>query len=270
VFQQVEGKTKIITPGYRGANEIGIVRSKNDITAGDGKKHDVLKGKARLANETTVHVFELLKKNAIPLAYMSRYNDTAFLAHMCTMVPIEVVVRYQAYGSYLERNPKILRGSHITPRVVEFYYKTSGKQIAGESIECDDPLMLFEDHGKTIELYNPHEEVLFPMHVIRHMSILEKALLYSHKQTMYDIAREVGSLLRRAWDREAGTLIDLKIEFGINYKGELVVADVIDCDSWRVVRMNQQLSKQPYRDGAPLSEVLKMYKLAEKLTRNFV
>jgi phosphoribosylaminoimidazole-succinocarboxamide synthase len=83
------------------------------------------------------------------------------------------------------------------------------------------------------------------------------------------IARRVFELLADQWRRWLGVLIDLKIEFGITDKGELVVADVIDPDSWRVVRKGLQLSKEPYRQGASVEEVKRLYTMVADLTSRF-
>lgn len=56
----IEGKTKIISPLWEGA-DVGLVTTKDDITAGDGIKHDVMIGKAELATRTTCNVFEYLR-----------------------------------------------------------------------------------------------------------------------------------------------------------------------------------------------------------------
>jgi len=63
-----EGKTKKIHQ-VAGSSDLVILASKDDITAGDGAKHDVIAGKARLANETSCNVFRLLKASSLPVAY---------------------------------------------------------------------------------------------------------------------------------------------------------------------------------------------------------
>lgn len=58
-------------------------------------------------------------------------------------------------------------------------------------------------------------------------------------------------MLERAWSQLDCALIDMKVEFGINTSGEVVLADVIDSDSWRLWPKGDrrlQVDKQFYRD----------------------
>src|SRR3989344_4483780 len=116
-----EGKTKVIFP-----KEPGIVRirSKKDITAGDGAKHDVIDKKDEYATMTTCAVFELLNACNIPTAFRKQLSKIEFEAVHCAMLPYEVVVRRIALGSYLKRNRHVVREDRLDPLVVEFYLKT--------------------------------------------------------------------------------------------------------------------------------------------------
>src|SRR5438046_1612893 len=88
----IEGKTKKIHE-LAGDSDLVIVISKDDITAGDGAKHDLIAGKAALANRTTCNVFRLLKACGLPVAFEEQEGDTAFIAPRCVMLPYEVVIR---------------------------------------------------------------------------------------------------------------------------------------------------------------------------------
>jgi len=95
----IEGKTKIVDPLWEGAN-VGLVTTKDDITAGDGAKHDVMSGKAELATRTTCNIFEYLRSKGTPVAYIGRDGPTTFITKICDMILVEVVVRRIAFGSY--------------------------------------------------------------------------------------------------------------------------------------------------------------------------
>src|SRR3989344_8707964 len=97
-----EGKTKVILETVR-PSEV-FVKSKPDLTAGDGKKHDIIDGKDILANETTCNVFSLLESCGIPVAFLCKVDERTFLAHSCKMYKLEVVLRRESHGSYLKRN----------------------------------------------------------------------------------------------------------------------------------------------------------------------
>ena len=81
----IEGKTKKI---FRIAgSDLVTVASKDDITAGDGAKHDIIPDKGRLATATTCNVFHLLKACGIPVAFKEQNSATSFIAPPCTMLP---------------------------------------------------------------------------------------------------------------------------------------------------------------------------------------
>ena len=266
--QNVEGKTKVIRPLTPAQKGLCDVYSKDDITAWDGKRHDVIPGKGVLSNTTTVNVFSFLKKHGIPCAFIGSLTERSFLAQYCTMLPVEVVIRGVADGSYLSRNPDVSKGAPLFPSAVEYYYKTSGKKAFGVTLPCEDPLMVFDARYNVLELHHSK----YPVGTRRIARIGSPALKVLREQLLRaePIARQVFNLLSVQWRLELGLLVDLKIEFGINDKGELVVADVIDADSWRVIRKNEQLSKEPYRQGAPVEEVTRLYTMVADITSRFV
>ena len=69
------------------------VIAKDDITAGDGAKHDIIPEKGRVATATTSNVFRLLKACGLPIAFVEQDSATSFVAPNCVMLPYEVVVR---------------------------------------------------------------------------------------------------------------------------------------------------------------------------------
>ena len=135
-----EGKTKIIAKNGDDTDNVSII-SKDDITAGDGAKHDLIQGKATLATQTTCNVFRLLKACGIPVAFTEQVNGTTFSAPLCNMLPYEVVIRREAHGSYLKRMPGLTKGHLFTKLLVEFFLKTSGRKWKEHDLLCDDPLM---------------------------------------------------------------------------------------------------------------------------------
>ena len=83
------------------------------------------------------------------------------------------------------------------------------------------------------------------------------------------IARQAFLVLEKAWQLEGGTLVDLKVEFGYDTKGRLLLADVIDNDSWRVVESGSYIDKQVYRDGGALDDVAEKYRRVAGITGHF-
>jgi phosphoribosylaminoimidazole carboxylase/phosphoribosylaminoimidazole-succinocarboxamide synthase len=265
-----EGKTKRIYAAGGGSDLVTVI-SKDDITAGDGAKHDVIADKGRLANATTCNVFRLLKACGLPVAFERQDSPNSFVAPKCEMLPYEVVVRREAHGSYLKRNPHFAKG-HLFPQlVVEFFLKTKDKNWNGKSLICDDPLMLYSKGDSQIRLFNPAK----PIHGQEPFLVLAQTEVFSQPEEwelfpeMRRIARHAFLALEKAWQLEGGTLVDLKVEFGFDTHGQLLLADVIDNDSWRVVESGAYIDKQVYRDGGALDDVAAKYRRVADITSRF-
>ena len=80
------------------------------------------------------------------------------------------------------------------------------------------------------------------------------------------LARQAFLVLEKAWQLEGGTLVDFKVEFGYDDKGNLLLADVIDNDSWRVMESGAYIDKQVYRDGGALDDVAAKYRRVAEIT----
>jgi phosphoribosylaminoimidazole carboxylase/phosphoribosylaminoimidazole-succinocarboxamide synthase len=265
----IEGKTKKVYKVKDGADRVAVI-SKDDITAGDGAKHDVIPDKGRLATATTSNVFRLLKACGIPVGFVEQDSATSFIAPGCEMLPYEVVTRREAHGSYLKRNPHFAKGQLFPQLIVEFYLKTKDKDWKGKPLVADDPFMQFADDGK-IKLYNPAK----PMQGQEPFLVLPASDVFTRTgeekifPEMARIAREAFLVLEKAWQLESGTLVDLKVEFGYDAKGNLLLADVVDNDSWRVLESGAYIDKQVYRDGGALDDVAAKYRRVADITGRF-
>ncbi len=269
-----EGKTKRIH-AVQGVNQGGAdlvtVVSKDDITAGDGAKHDVIADKGRLATATTCNVFRLLKACGVPVAFEEQDSATSFVAPSCRMLPYEVVVRREAHGSYLKRNPHFSKGQLFPQLVVEFFLKTKDRNWNGKPLICDDPLMLHAKGDAKIALFNPAKPIhgQEPFLVLAELDVFSRANESELFPEMGRIARQTFLVLEKAWQLEGGTLVDLKVEFGFDSKDNLLLADVIDNDSWRVVESGSYIDKQVYRDGGALDDVVAKYRRVAEITGRF-
>ncbi len=254
-----EGKTKVIW-GVPGEDWV-VLEAKPDITAGDGKKHDTMAGKEEWATTTTCNVFELLRIAGIPVAYRRKVNATSFEALRCNMIPLEVVVRREAHGSCLERYPQFKKGDRFERLMVEWFLKTKNKQWEGLVLPADDPYMMTD--GYIMNLCHPHQPLGDPF--TGELNI-PGSITPSRLHQMAFWARLGFLILEDAWNSWGYRLVDYKIELGIGPKGELLVADVIDNDSWRLVnRRGDYEDKQWYRDGGSLDEVAARYaRVAER------
>ncbi|XP_062306394.1 multifunctional protein ADE2 [Osmerus eperlanus] len=219
-----EGKTKQI---FEIVNETGhvLVQSKDQITAGNAARKDQLDGKAAIANKTSSSVFNLLQKAGIKTAFLRQHSDTAFIAAHCEMIPIEWVCRRLATGSFLKRNPGVKEGYRFSPVKIEMFLKDD----ANNDPQWSEEQLLeaqFSLAGLTIDRCE--------VDIMNHTTV-----------TIFEI-------LEKAWATQNCTLVDMKIEFGVNVTSkEIVIADVIDNDSWRLWPAgdrSQQKDKQVYRD----------------------
>lgn len=262
-----EGKTKVVY----GSSKLGygFFVSKDSITTGDGAKRDIMEGKAALANKTTSNVFRYLNNCGIPTSFIKQSDETSFLGKICSMVPYEVVVRREAHGSYLKGYPNLSKGEVFQTPVVQIFLKTSGKRWKSMALPEDDPLMIIKN-GVGL-LYNPK----FPVAGQVPFVALEEFPLCNHLDVIEDIkqmAVKVFLALEKGWQVISDNkyrLVDFKVEFGFDHEGKLVLADVIDCDSWRVLgQYGNSLSKQSYRNGEPLDKVHVEYQIAAELTNN--
>ena len=93
-----EGKTKIIYENPDDPKTVFMV-FKDDITAGDGVKHDVLAGKARLDWQTNKDIFELLNRRGVETHYIDSPEEKVSLVRKLDQkIDLEVVTRRVAAG----------------------------------------------------------------------------------------------------------------------------------------------------------------------------
>ena len=232
------------------------IESKPDITAGDGAKRDRIDRKDIFANNTTCNVFKLLERKGIKTHFVQRLSGNSFLAYGCEMIPVEVVIRRIATGSYLKRNPEVKDGTVFDKPVVEFFYKDD---------DMHDPIMILEDNE--ILLYDAKK----PIEASSFMGTFDDLSMLELAKVMEKRAKKVFLILEESFKNLGIILWDLKIEFGwTRTSGELVVADVIDNDSWRIRdKEGNQLDKQVYRDGGSLEKVRNLYETVSNITDKF-
>ena len=241
-----EGKTKAVY-AHPDNPSLAYLVHRDNITAGDGARRNIIEGKGQVAGQTTANVFAYLNRHEVPTHFVSAPAADVTLVRRCTMIPIEVVMRRLATGSYLKRHPDTAEGHRFDPVLVEFFLKDdarhdpqiSGLEIVKSDIASDVEVDLFIQAG-----------------------------------------RQVFELLEQAWVRLGIQLVDLKIEFGrlLGFSSDnLVVADVIDNDSWRLWPGGdkaQMLDKQLYRNmqvvtQKGLTDLMEKYETVAALTARF-
>ncbi len=239
-----EGKTKIMY-AFPDDDSLVYMVSKDQITAGDGARRNELAGKSRWSTITTANIFRLLNDEEIATHFVDQVNDTTLLVKRCAMLPVEQVMRRIATGSYLKRHPEVSEGTRFNPVLVETFLKDDARH---------DPQIWADD-------------------------IIDMGLATQTEiDWMAGQGRRVFETLERAWASIDVTLVDLKIEFGRDPAGHLLVADVIDNDSWRLWPggdKTRMLDKQVYRNlqnvtNEALQGIADRYALVADLTSRLI
>lgn len=252
-----EGKTKIIYANADNPDTV-LMYFKDDITAGDGEKHDEFKSSGEVNWRINRDIFELLNQRGIATHYRispgRRYCEVQKLEQK---INLEIVVRRIATGSYLKRELEAREGDYFIEPKVEFFYKDD---------DLNDP--------KVDE---------------KHLGLLlKKNPIYG--QALTD-GKRVFLTLEQAFAAQGYQLIDLKIEEGFvrNKNGGLpqqVVIDDITAGSLRLwpyqgstftpaanvlAQLDKEgmLDKQLYRDGKSQKAIMAGFRKMAEITRKF-
>ncbi len=208
-----EGKAKQL---YKTDDEnLVIVHYKDDATAGNGAKKGTIKNKGILNNDITTIIFNLLEENGIKTHFVKKLNDREQLCQKVKIFPLEVIVRNLIAGSMAKRLG-IKEGTKPTNTIFEICYKND---------EFGDPLI------------NDHHAVALNL------------ATYEELEKIYSVTAKINNLLKERFDKLGITLVDFKIEFGKNSKGEILLADEITPDTCRFwdKETGEKLDKDRFR-----------------------
>ena len=139
-----EGKAKIL---YEGPEPGTLIQHfKDDATAFNAKKHEIIEGKGVLNNRISEYVFQHLNEIGVPTHFIRRLNMREQLIREVEIIPLEVVVRNVAAGS-LSTRLGIEEGTQLPRSIIEFYYKND---------QLGDP-MVSEEHVTAFGWATPQE-----------------------------------------------------------------------------------------------------------------
>ena len=193
-----EGKAKQV---YSTNDEnLVIIHYKDDATAGNGVKKGTIKDKGIINNKITAKLFSVLEKNGIRTHFKEMLNDRDQLCEKLEIVPLEVIVRNVITGSMAKR-VGIADGTIPKTTIFEICYKND---------EYGDPLI------------NDYHAVAMGL------------ATFDELKYIYETTSKINDLLKKIFDEEGITLVDFKIEFGKNSKGEILLADEITPDTCRL------------------------------------
>lgn len=211
-----EGKAKVLYEGPEPGTLIQFF--KDDATAFNNKKHDVVEGKGVLNNRISEYIFEHLNRIGIPTHFIKRVNMREQLIKEVEIIPLEVVVRNIAAGQ-LSKRLGMDEGTVLPRSIIEFYYKADA---------LDDP-MVSEEHITAFGWASPQEI-----------------------DDIMALAIRINDFLSGLFLGVGIQLVDFKIECGRLFEGDMmriVVADEISPDSCRLwdVETKNKLDKDRYR-----------------------
>lgn len=196
----------------------------NQATALNGAKKDAIQGKGELNNQITSVIFEKLAAKGVPSHFIKSISKTEQLIKSVEIIPLEVVVRNVAAGSFSKRLA-IKEGTPLEFPIVEFYFKEDA---------LDDP-MINDDHVKVLAIASEEE-----------ITEIKK------------LAHQVNQALIELFDEIDIRLVDFKIELGRTEEG-ILLADEISPDTCRLwdKETNEHLDKDIYRRD--LGDIVPVY-----------
>ena len=211
-----EGKAKKIFEGPEPGTL--IAHFKDDATAFNNKKKGTIQGKGILNNKISEFMMTRLLEIGIPNHFIKTINAREQLVRAVDIIPLEVIVRNYAAGSFADRFGAF-EGEPLGAPLFEFCLKDD---------RLGDPFVS-EDHIFAFGLADPEE-----LDEIRHFSL------------------RINDYLTGLFYGLGIRLIDMKLEFGRYYEGEMeqiILADEISPDNCRLwdIKTNDKLDKDRFR-----------------------
>jgi phosphoribosylaminoimidazole-succinocarboxamide synthase len=226
----IKGKAKsVYTTDMKGKL---IVEFRDDITAFDGGKKDVLKNKGGYNAEVSAFFFEYLEQNGVKTHFCTMLDPHHMVVRKLEMIPLEVIVRNIAAGSIV-RNYPFVEGTLLDPPLIVIDYKDDARH---------DPML--------------NDEIILAL----------KLVTPAELKKIKKVALEVNRLLSALLAAQGITLVDFKIEFGRQGK-TIYLGDEISMDSMRLwdKKTGESLDKDVYRFEK--GDVMAIYnKVAQRIT----
>ena len=207
-----EGKAKKV---YQTENEdLYIVDYKDDATAFNGLKKGSIAGKGVINNKMTNIVFQYLAQNGIENHFVEELSDRETLVKKVEIVPLEVIVRNIAAGSFSQKYG-VEEGTQLNNAILEFSYKNDA---------LGDPMI------------NDMQITAIGIATVQEL------------KTITESALKINELLKKFFIERDIILVDFKIEFG-KYQNRIILADEISPDTCRLWDANtkQKLDKDRFR-----------------------
>ena len=208
-----EGKAKKVFETEN--QELLIVSYKDDATAFNGLKKGTISGKGVINNQMSNMLMQILEKKGIPTHFVEELSERETVVKRVTIVPLEVIVRNIAAGSFSKRYG-VEEGTPFAEPTVEFSYKND---------DLGDPL-LNDSHAIAIGAATSEEIDIIKTYALK-----------------------VNEALKEFWKECGVTLVDFKLEFGKTSDGTIILADEISPDTCRLwdSKTGEKLDKDRFR-----------------------
>ena len=203
-----------------------LIQYEDKVTAGNGKQELIVEDKGRICCEISAFIFKKLEAEGINTHYLDTFPVSIMSCKKVDIIPLEVIVRNLAAGSIC-RQTTIPEGKLFYKPLVEFHLKDDSK---------DDPL-------------------LTPARMM---------LMGYDPDTFVDTALAINTVLIKVFHNIGLDLVDFKVEFGVDSKGNLLLADEISPDSCRLWKTGtkQSMDKDLFRNDE--GDIIEPYKIILK------
>lgn len=195
--QLYEGKAKKVYA--TDVEDVYIVDYKDDATAFNGLKKGTIGGKGVINNKMSNHLFQILEKAGVPTHYVEELSDRETAVKKVEIVPLEVIVRNVAAGSF-SKKLGIAEGTKLLAPTLEFSYKND---------DLGDPM------------------------INDYYAIAIGAATRAEIDRITELVFKINEVLCAYFAERGIDLIDFKVEFG-RFHGEIILADEISPDTCRL------------------------------------
>ena len=195
--------------------ELYIVDYKDDATAFNGLKKGQIAGKGVVNNKMSNFLMQIMEKNGVPTHFVEELSDRETLVKKVSIVPLEVIIRNIAAGSFSKRLG-VEEGSPLKTTILEYCYKDD---------ELGDPL-INDYHALALGIATKEE-----------------------LDTISEMTFKVNEILKAYFKSINIELVDFKIEFGRTSDGKIILADEISPDTCRLwdADTHEKLDKDRFR-----------------------
>lgn len=210
--QLYEGKAKKV---YATDNpDLVIVSYKDDATAFNGQKKGTIAGKGVVNNKVSNHFFKLLETRGVRTHYVEQISDRETIVKKVDIIPVEVIVRNKAAGSFSKRMG-IEEGMPLKCPILEYSYKND---------DLGDPFI--------------------NSYYVRALGLATDKEMQVIKETSFCVNQILSEYLKKL----GVELIDFKLEFG-RFKDDILLADEISPDTCRFwdIDTGKKLDKDRFR-----------------------